>query len=152
MKPDSARQRRRSLVTVNYLFLVVMNVCFYVVYHYRDMTHLVDVLGLSALALVALTFYRVHAKSGLWKLTHSCTDDLDERELQQVHTALRYAYSIFTVLCLLILLAHAVLFRLVPTVTFVITVPLVGSLIYLAHTLPGSILAWTESEVPGEAP
>lgn len=148
---ENHKQRRRTLVVVNYLFLVVMNVCFYFVYHHRHMTHLVDALGLVALALVGLTFYRVHLQSGLWKLTHRRLEDLDERETQLTHHALRYAYAWFTVICLVLLMSHAVFYRLIPAISFVITVPLAGSLIYLAHTLPGSVLAWTERETPGEA-
>ena len=144
------KQRRRTLVMVNYLFLVVMNVCFYFVYHNRDMTHLVDALGVLSLALVGITFYKVHMQSGLWKLTHQNVDDLDERETQLTYHALRYAYAWFTVICLVLLMSHAVFYRLIPAISFVITVPLAGSLIYLAHTLPASILAWTETETPGE--
>ena len=53
------------------------------------------------------------------------------------------------VIVLVIVLAHAVVYRLVPGMDFAISVPLAGSLVYLAHTLPGSVLAWTESEMPG---
>ncbi len=63
-------------MVINYSCLVLMNVCFYIVYISKDMTHLVDMAGIGAL---------------------------------------------------------------------------VASLIYFAHTLPGSVLAWTEMEVPGEA-
>jgi len=48
------------------------------------------------------------------------------------------------------MMAHAVLFSLVPDLDFAITMPLVASLIYLAHTLPGTVLAWTERDVPGD--
>ena len=151
MKAQSRKTGRQGMVVVNYLFLIVMNVCFYFVYHYRGMTHLVDILGLLSLALVGVTFYRAHVKTGLWKLTHTNTDKLDERELQITYHALRYAYAWFTIICLVLLMAHAVFYRLIPGISFVITVPLAGSLIYLAHTLPASILAWQETEVPGEA-
>jgi hypothetical protein len=127
-----------------------MNLCFYIVFHKRDITHAVDVIGLGSLFIVVVSFYQVHRRTGLWQLTHSRTDLLDERQVQITHTALSQSYAWFTVICLVIMLVHAVLYRLVPGINFVITVPLVGSLIYLAHTLPGSILAWTENEVPGE--
>ncbi len=145
-----SKTTRKTLVIVNYVFLVIMNGCFYLVSGNPDMTHLVDAVGLTALILVFITFFPLHWKTGFWKLTHARTAELDERELQLTHTALRYAYAWFTVTCLMIVLAHALLFRLVDT-SFVITVPLAGSLIYLAHTLPGSVLAWTESMTPEEA-
>jgi hypothetical protein len=101
-------------VVANYLSLAVMNVRFYFVYRYRDMTHLVDVLGLGALAIVVITFLAVHRRTGLWALTHAQAETLDERQLQITHDALSRAYGWFAVICLSIMLAHAVLFRLVP--------------------------------------
>ena len=149
MKPQT-KQKRRYSVILNYLCLVIMNICFYVVFHYKDMTHLVDFVGISAFMLVIATFIRLHIKSGLWKLTHTDSEVLDERELQVTHNALRYSYSWFTVICLAIMLVHAVFFRLFTNIDFIITIPLVSSLVYFAHTLPGSILAWTETKVPSD--
>ncbi len=151
MNLKESRSKRRSIILVNYISLLIVNVAFYFVYQYRDMSHIMDAAGLLALLIVAVTFVRGHVKSGLWKLTHARAGKLDERELQLTHHALGQAYGWFSVICLSIMLAHAVVYRLVPGIEFVITVPLVGSLIYLAHTLPGSILAWTEKEVPGDA-
>ena len=150
MNNPQAKTGRRGLTTVNYLCLIIMNACFHYVYQNRDSSHLVDVAGLLALVTVIATFVRLHWKSGLWKLTHADASRLDERELQITHSSVGRAYAWFTVICLSLMMAHAVLFRLVPGLDFVITMPLVASLIYLAHTLPGSILAWTENEVPGE--
>lgn len=150
MNQQPATPKRRSLVTANYLCLIIMNVCFYFVYQHKDASHLVDAAGILALILVVATFIPLHMKSGLWKLTHAGADMLDERELQVTHDALSRAYGWFTVICLAIMMAHAVLFSLVPALDFVITMPLVASLIYFAHTLPGSILAWTERGVPGD--
>ena len=150
MNSEQAKSRRRNFVVINTLFLIIMNICFYFVYQHKNLSHVVDVVGLMALALVAVTFVRVHVKSGLWKLTHADTGDLDERELQITHNALGRAYVWFTIICLSLMMIHAVMFRVVSGMDFVITMPLVASLIYLAHTLPGSILGWTETEVPGE--
>ena len=151
METERARVRRRSAVVINYSCLALMNVCFYIVYKFRDMTHLVDVAGIGALVMVGITFARLHAKTGLWKLTHAKADVLDERQLQITHHALGRSYAWFTVVCLTIMMANAVTYRLGPGLDIVLTVPLVASLIYFAHTLPGSVLAWTEMEVPGEA-
>lgn len=139
---------RRSLVAVNYLCLVVVNVCFYFAWKYVDIGHAVDILGIGALFAVAATFFPLHWQSGLWRLTHARTEALDERQLEITHGALRHSYSWFSVIVLVIVLAHAVVYRLVPGMDFAISVPLAGSLIYLAHTLPGSVLAWTETEMP----
>jgi hypothetical protein len=137
-------------MAANYSLLLIMNLCFYMVIEERDTTHWVDAVGIASLLAVAITFVRLHGRSGLWRLTHAKTDTLDERQVQVTHLALRHAYGWFTVICLAIMLVHAVLYRLVPGLDLVITVPLAVSLIYLAHTLPGSVLAWTEMEVPGD--
>ncbi|NOY21917.1 MAG: hypothetical protein GXO70_00190 [Acidobacteria bacterium] len=141
---------RKALVIINYSLLIIMNGCFYLVSGQPERNHVVDAVGLATLCIVFITFFPLHRQTGLWKLTHASMDTLDERELQITHTALRYAYAWFTIICLVIVLAHAILFRLVGNPGFAITVPLAGSLIYLAHTLPGAILAWTEQEVPGK--
>ncbi len=150
MTHPKTQSKRRNLVVVNYLSLVVMNVCFTYVFQQRDASHIVDAVGISAFFLVIATFIPTHVKSGLWKLTHADAAVLDERELQLTHNTLGRAYAGFTVICLAIIMTHAVLFRLVSSLDFLITIPLATSLIYLAHTLPGTILAWTELEVPGD--
>ena len=151
MAAEKARNKRRTWVVVNYLCLVIMNVGFYIVDMNDNASHVVDAVGLAALAIVAITFFPLHAKTGLWKLTHAKTEDLDERQVQITYSALSASYGWFTVISLIIMMGYAVSFRLFPGLGVGITVPLVGSLIYLAHTLPGSILAWTETEVPAEA-
>lgn len=150
MSNEIASTGRKAFILINYFFLLVMNACFYFVHNNREMTHLVDALGITSLLIVTVTFIPGHMKSGLWKLTHSRTEILDERQLQVTHNAISRSYGIFAIVCLVIMLLHAVLYRLVPGVNFIITVPLAVSLIYLAHTLPASILTWTETEVPGD--
>ncbi|MBN2054353.1 hypothetical protein JW905_05490 [bacterium] len=141
---------RRTLVVANYSLLGVINLCFYLVTG-REMTHVVDAVGLSALALVGVSFYLIHIPSGLWRLTHARSDRLDERELQVTHGVLSRSYTWFTVLSLTIMLSHSLLLELVPGFPIIQTVPLVGSMVYLAHTLPGSFLAWSETELPWSA-
>lgn len=150
MKTASPIPRRRALVVANYLCLALMNALFYVAWTRADAGHGVDAAGLAALLVVAATFVPLHWRSGLWRLTHAAGEALDERQLEITHAALRVAYAWFTVVCLLIVLAHAVVYRLAPGLDFAISVPLAVSLIYLAHTLPGAVLAWTEREMPGD--
>ena len=151
-KPSPTIPRRRALVVFNYACLAAMNALFYVAWSRPDIGHGVDAAGLAALLAVAATFVPLHWRTGLWRLTHAAGDALDERQLEITHAALRVAYAWFTVVCLLIVLTHAVVYRLVPGLDFAISVPLAVSLIYLAHTLPGAVLAWTERDVPGADP
>ena len=142
--------RKRTLVAVNFAALLLMNIAFYLVTIGKNASHLIDAVGIACLAIVAITFRTVHWKTGIWKLTHSKSSVLDERELSLTHRALSESYAWFTVICLAIMLVQSLVSRLSICPTFTITVPLVVSLIYLAHTLPGSIIAWTESDAPGE--
>jgi len=151
MKNETSRTQRRYTVTVNYFCLVLMNVCFYFVWVYKDMSGVVDVVGIGALIVVAGTFFLAHWKTGLWHLTHARSDVLDERQLQVTHDALSRSYGVFAVISLAIMMTHAVVYGLVPSLDFVLSVPLVVSLLYLAHTLPGSFLAWSETRMPGTA-
>ncbi|NOZ13762.1 MAG: hypothetical protein GXO69_08975 [Acidobacteria bacterium] len=151
MNRQTARGRRRRVIFINYAGLLIVNVTFYCVFQWKNSSHIIDAAGLLALAAVAVTFRYGHIKTGLWKLTHTHADKLDERELQLTHYALRHAYGWFSIICLSIMLIYAMTYRLIPEIKFIITVPLAVSLIYFAHTLPGSILAWTEKEVPGDA-
>ena len=134
----------------NYLSLIVMNVFFLFVHRSEDASHFYDVVGLAALALAAFTFIGVHWRTGYWRLTHAKSDSLDERELFVTHIALSRSYGIFAVICLVIIFSHAVLDQFDFALNLVITIPLASSLLYLAHTLPGSILAWTEHKAPGD--
>ncbi len=139
MNIESSIAKRSNIVLINYLCLTVMNVCFYFVWVYKDITHIIDAVGISALIVVVITFILVHWRTGFWHLTHAKASMLDERQLQITHNALRYSYSWFTVICLVIMMTHALVYRLVPGYGFALSMPLVASLIYLVHTLPGSI-------------
>ena len=140
---------RRIGVVANYLSLAGCNLLFYKVAMDPDSSnHYLDYLGIAALVVTMITFGLIHYRSGFWKLTHRSLDQLDEREQQLTHSALRISYGWFTVISLVIILCHAVMYR--SGVDFVITVPLAVSLIYLAHTLPSSILAWMEEKAPVE--
>ncbi|HOP27890.1 MAG TPA: hypothetical protein PLM22_12285 [Candidatus Sabulitectum sp.] len=135
--------RKRTLVILNYGALLLMNAAFYYAF-IKDPTHLVDIFGISCLAVTALTFSPLYWRSGIWKLTHEKGDSLDEREVSITREALSDSYGWFAVVCLLIMLAQSVVSRMDVCPKYTITVPLVGSLIYLAHTLPGAFIAWRE--------
>ena len=149
MDTQKSVNSRRFTLVVNYLCLFIMNICFYFAWAYQGLNHAVDALGIGSLFLVMATFFPLFWRTGLWRLTHSSTNSLDERQIEITHEALRYSYSWFSIICLVIIFAHAVVYRLVPDMDFAISVPLAVSLLYLAHTLPGAILAWTEKEMPG---
>ncbi len=132
----------KMLAVVNYAALIIMNVTFYFVYRGRAASHIYDAIGISCVLIVALTFVPLHKKSGIWKLTHSKSKDLDERELALTHWALSESYGWFAVICLLIMFALSLIGRMNICPQYTISMPLVASMIYFSHTLPGTMIAW----------
>ena len=132
----------RFLTAMNYTFLLIMNVAFYFVYKGRAASHIYDAIGIASLIIVVMTFIPLHKKSGIWKLTHTKSEKLDERELGLTHWALSESYGWFAVICLVIMLAMSLTSRMNICPKYTITLPLVASMIYFAHTLPGSMIAW----------
>ncbi|UCG52835.1 MAG: hypothetical protein JSW58_04580 [Candidatus Latescibacterota bacterium] len=135
--------KRRVGVVVNYASLTL----FLLLYYIGFIGHWSAVLTIGVLiflAVATVSFIFVHIKTGLWRLAHSSREKLDERQIQVTHEALRYSYSVFAVICLLIMLFNAVTgYR--GHYLFDAVLPM--SLLYFAHSLPSSVIAWTEREV-----
>jgi len=90
------------------------------------------------------SFVATFIKTGLWGFIHKPLTSLDEREIVLTGKSLRYAYSIFTVATLALLLYFAV-------TNTPIDMVLVVSLILFAHILPAVYIAWTEKEIYQDA-
>jgi hypothetical protein len=140
---------------VNYLSLILLLACFYWLDSYlsRESSSL-DILGASLIAVGSIAFLAVvasfigaHLRTKLWHLTHSSFENLDEREQQAVHGAVSLSYSIFAVLCLSILMVTELMKDQASFRFDLPLMPMIAALIYAAHTLPSSILAWTQKEV-----
>lgn len=139
----STKSSRRAGVIINYVSISLSLLLFYIG---TDKGWSVPLIAGEVVALIVAfaTFISVHIRTRLWKLVHSSVEVLDERQVQITHGSLRHSYSVFSITCLAILLYIAItetrgcgsLGALLP-----------GSMIYFAHTLPSSILAWTEKEV-----
>jgi len=140
MKLQSSKNSRRIWVCINYLSVIVLLTIFYFTKQTGlDKTFLL--FELVPLGCIILSFWFAYGKTRVWKLTHASSHKLDERQVQIVYKALSRSYTIFIIL-VLVLIYFFSLSELGP-----IDVILAASLIYLAHILPGSILAWTEKEI-----
>lgn len=133
---------RRIWVLINYICLGLLLFSFYSGELVERTTVIYAALAF-ALIVGLISFFLVHINTGLWKLVHSKIDKLDERQVQVTHGALRHSYSIFTILALIILLIIA----LSGGYDDANIIMIFASLLYLAHTFPSSVLAWTEKEV-----
>ena len=142
MATEMSKPTRRLLIAVNYLCVVLLLVL-YAVGKYLGWSLPVAIALAAVVVILLVSFILAHIKTRLWRLAHTKVENLDERQIQITHESLRYSYGIFTVISLAILLIIAVISGDDDSMLILIF----ASLLYLAHTLPSSIIAWKEREV-----
>jgi hypothetical protein len=140
---SESTSKRRLGVIVNYGFLLLTLILSLAGRLFGWSVGTVVCFWLSV-AMVIVTFYPVHVRTGLWRLAHAKADRLDEREIQQTLESLRYAYAGFSIATLLVILAVVILDLGDQTLQLAVF----WVLLYLAHTLPSSVLAWTMRHTP----
>ncbi|MEA3296685.1 MAG: hypothetical protein U9R56_02340 [candidate division Zixibacteria bacterium] len=142
MNQQISKSRRRLAVVINYLCIALFLILFNIgVYYGWSIPVIAGVIVSVAVAMVS--FIVLHVKTHLWKLVHTKADKLDERQIQVTHESLRYSYGIFSVISLLVLMCTALIVDKYDSGLIMIF----ACLLYLAHTLPASVIAWTEKEV-----
>ena len=134
---NSSITKRRGAVIINYLCLAVILIVFYYVKFLAIqriylLSEIIPVIGLI------ISFKIAFSKSDSWKLAHKSFSMIDEKEMQIVYKAITYSYSIFSILCIALIYIHN-LFRFE-----LVDVTLATCLLYFAHMLPASIIAWNE--------
>ena len=142
MERNITLKNRRLGVMINYAALILSVSAFELIKYDMGLPNWFgfSLLGLFIL-IAAISFIYVYAFTGLWNLAHRRTKTLDEREIQVVTNSVRISYSIFTIAVIVIVYLFAIL-GLGP-----FDVVIAAALLYLAHILPTSILAWTEKEI-----
>ena len=132
-----SRNQNRAWILLNYVSLIGGVTLFYAVkiYHW-PLSFLLLEIGIFAILLFSL--FKAFITTKFWKMVHTSSKNLDEREMQVVLNALKYAYGIFAIICLVLIYAFAIAVR------QPINVVLAGALLYLAHTLPAAIIGWKE--------
>jgi mannose/fructose/N-acetylgalactosamine-specific phosphotransferase system component IIC len=141
MAHEVPKSQRRLLVVINYMSLGAIAFLVHVgsVYGWDARLRLVGIL--VALAALVITFVAVFWKTRLWQMAHASFERLDERQIQVMYDSLRHSYSVFALLCLVVLYVNAVAER------GHIPILIAAGLLYLAHTLPAAFVAWTEREI-----
>ncbi len=142
MSIRTSQSKRRALVVLNYFVMFALIAVIYTGEMYGESTF-IAVAAICLTLLTVLSFVFLHARTRLWWLTHTKVENLDERQQGITHESLRTSYGIFTVLSLALLLIIALAAQDYDPNLIVVF----AALHYLAHTLPGSILAWREREV-----
>lgn len=151
MTRQQQRARTRDWVFINYAAILAA-VALPLLATMWDLVVLAVAVLLVLVAVLTVSYQRAFGRTGLWRLTHTPAEDLDEREQHLTRTALATAYRWMAVTTLVaiygIILVHD---------------PMVGTwlawlkpsalvlpvgLIYIAHTLPAALIGW--SELPPE--
>ena len=146
-----SKKSRQSGVLFNYI-IVIMFLILFCLGEYRQWNPWL-IVGTILLFLAAiLSYIHVYIRTGLWKMTRSKSEDLDEREIAIVHDAYRHAYNIFTVACLVLLFfvfltVRYSFFTLTSRGHYSFGLILLIFLNYLVNTLPVTIVAWREPVV-----
>lgn len=134
------KKRNKSAVIINYVSLLFILVIFYAV-QWLGLNRIFFIIEILPLIAIIISFNFAFNRSGLWKLAHRSQKKLDERELQIVHRAIKYSYTMFVIISLVLILLFAV------AEGKPIDALLAASLIYLAHTLPAAVIAFSGEEV-----
>ncbi len=138
MKNQKSKQQIRIFILLNFSSLIAGISLFYLVKILQwPISYLL--LEIVILAIFIISLIKAFIVTNSWKMVHTSPKNLDEREMTIVLNAIRYAYSIFTILCLVIIYVFAIGKYFQP-----IDVVLASGLLYLAHMLPAAIIAWTE--------
>ncbi len=135
-----SRQTRRLWVIINYLSIIFL-LSFFYTGKYLNWTVFVFIGEAASLLLFVFSFIKGFIKTHLWRMSHTSTKNLDERQLQVLLNSLKYSYTIFTIITLIIIYGFAVA-ELGP-----IDVVIAGCLLYVSHTLPAAIIGWKEKVI-----
>ena len=135
--------QNRFWIVLNLISLVLLLMFFYLG-KFSKWQIIFIIAEILSIAIFIVSLYLGFIKTKFWKLVHSKSKNLDEREMNVVLNALKYAYSIFAIICLVIIYAFAV------AEYHPIDVVLAGGLLYLAHTLPAVIVGWNEEIITME--
>ncbi|MCD6113634.1 MAG: hypothetical protein J7J86_10275, partial [Bacteroidales bacterium] len=128
MKNKKTIIKRRIGVILTYLSLLIIDLVFEYCKIYQ-LTYVLGIIGIIAFVVFVTSFVTTYLKSGLWRFIHKPLKQLDEREIILTSNSLRYAYSIFTIFVLVLLLVFAI-------TEIYVDIVLVVSLILFAHILP----------------
>jgi len=142
MKQEKSISKRRLGVVVTFfsLFGIVVIFEYGRIEHLLEKNNFLQIAGIISLIVFVIGLVFTFIKTGLWKFTHKSLKKLDEREVALTSKSLRYAYAIFTVFLLLLLLSFSIF-------DMHLSMVLIVSLIIFAHLLPASIIAWTEKRI-----
>jgi len=134
------KSQNRFWIVFNIICLVLLLVFFYLG-KFRDWPLILSIVEILFIVLFMISLYFAFIKTKFWKLVHSKSENLDEREVSVVLNGLKYSYSIFTIIIIVVIYISALLDLQFLDVIFA------GGLLYLAHILPAAVVGWNEKIV-----
>ncbi len=134
---NNHKHKRRAIVILNYLSIILILIIFYLI-KLLGINKIYLLFELLPMVVLIMSFKSAFLNTNFWKMTHTSSKNLDERELQVVYKATTFSYTIFTIACLIIIYT----FNLIGLGS--IDVVLAVCLLYFAHTLPAAIISFTE--------
>ncbi|MBN1820585.1 MAG: hypothetical protein JXR31_07270 [Prolixibacteraceae bacterium] len=140
MKQQLSKTERKTWIVVN-ITSIILIVFFFYLGQMIDTPVLFFAGGGTFLIITIISFVRVFINTGLWKMAHSNKNSLDERQVQVILNAMKYSYSIFTILIITIVYGFALVNK------SPINVLVAACLLYIAHILPAAIIGWSEKYV-----
>jgi len=139
MKKMLLKKYRRTGVIINYICLILICL-FYELGVINEFTTPIIIAGIGLFIIFLISFFFTYIRTKIWKQVHLPLKKLDEREVMVVYNALRWSYSLFAIFIIGIIYIFMLSERYIGAIT-------AAGIIYFAHILPASILAWSEKEV-----
>ena len=151
MSRNLSISKRRIWVILNYASVLVF-IVLVLLGEYTRWVVALSVVVVLLFVFIVVSFVFLFIRTGLWKLTHAKTENLDEREIQITHQSIRHSYTIFSLTSLVILFfiflsVRYSFFTLTAEGHFSFGLMMLTLLNYLVNTLPAAVIAWTEPEV-----
>ena len=134
---NKTKHSRRLSVLLNYFSIIVILALFYIV-RLGILKTIFIAFEIIPLIAVVLSFRHAFVKTDLWKMTHASFKKLDEREVQVVFKATSISYSLFAIATL------GIIYIFILSGLGQLDAVLAVCLLYIAHILPASIIAWNE--------
>ena len=146
MEATISQSKRKMWVVINYFALVLLIASFYTADRV-GLTAVTISAGIFAILAIIVSFIQAYARTGLWRFVHTKAEKLDEREMMMTYESLRRSYGLFAVVCLVVFLFAELITKEFSGGYRLALMPVIAALIYLAHILPASVIAWTEKEI-----
>jgi mannose/fructose/N-acetylgalactosamine-specific phosphotransferase system component IIC len=135
---EKKKSKNRMWISLNLISFILLLVFYYMAKNNQWQQNFM-IGSAFALLLFVISVYAGFIKTNFWKMVHSKSKNLDEREFSVVLKAIKFSYSIFAILCIVLIYGLAF------TQFLLVDVVLGAGLLYLAHILPAVVVGWNEA-------